>query len=189
MNGMASWELLLLAVGLAMDAFAVSVAAGLMLSRVTARHTFRMAFHFGLFQWMMPVIGWCAGRWISGWVSAFDHWIAMVLLGYVGGKMLWEARQGKTSDDARDPTRGWLLLTLSVATSLDALAVGFSLAMLEVSIWLPSLVIGIVAAALSAVGIVFGGRIGARWGRSALIAGGSVLILIGLKIVFDHTIG
>jgi putative Mn2+ efflux pump MntP len=189
MNGLPSWELLLLALGLAMDAFAVSIAAGLLLARVTARHTFRMAFHFGLFQFLMPVAGWCAGRWISGWVSAWDHWIALVLLSYVGGKMLWESRKGEPSGDARDPTRGWMLVTLSIATSVDALAVGFSLAMLEVSIWFPSLVIGLVAATLSAVGILFGGRIGARWGRGALIAGGAVLILIGLKICVDHLAG
>jgi putative Mn2+ efflux pump MntP len=155
---------------------------------VTVRHTFRIAFHFGLFQFLMPVIGWMAGHWISGWVSAWDHWIALVLLGYVGVKMLWEAREGKPAD-ARDPTRGWLLLTLSVATSIDALAVGFSLAMLDVSIWMPSIVIGLVAALLSGLGIVFGARIGARWGRTALIAGGTVLILIGLKILLDHTAG
>jgi manganese efflux pump family protein len=189
MNGLALWELLLLAVGLAMDAFAVAVATGLLLQRVTARHTFRIAFHFGLFQFLMPVIGWSAGHWLSGWLSAWDHWIALVLLGYVGVKMLWEAREGKLADAARDPTRGWLLVTLSVATSVDALAVGFSLAMLDVSIWMPSVVIGLVAALLSAVGILFGGRIGARWGRTALIAGGIVLILIGLKILLDHTAG
>jgi manganese efflux pump family protein len=179
-----SWfSLLAIAVGLAMDAFAVSVAAGLAVASVTPRHVFRIGFHFGLFQFLMPILGWLAGGQVAAYFGTYDHWIAFGLLGYVGGKMLWEARGAKKAEDTRDPTRGLMLLTLSIATSLDALAVGMSMALLGVSIWIPAVVIGLVAGVLSTIGIIFGGRIGPRWERWAEVAGGIVLILIGLKML------
>lgn len=182
-----SWPtLFFIALGLAMDAFAVSIASGLAVPSVTARHTFRIAFHFGLFQFLMPILGWFAGRQVAEYVSAYDHWLAFVLLGYVGGKMLWEAIRGKDAGTRSDPTRGWTLVTLSVATSIDALAVGLSMAFLDVSIWLAAVVIGLVAGALSAAGILFGGRLGPRVGRWAEIVGGCVLILIGVRTVIEH---
>lgn len=179
-----------------MDAFAVAVATGLALPRVTARHTFRIAFHFGLFQFLMPVIGWLAGAGIAKWIEHWDHWLAMGLLAFVGGKMLYEAwtEEEGTESAKADPTRGWSLVLLSVATSLDALAIGFSMALVPDStsaagpgsIWLPAVVIGLVACTLSAIGILFGSRIGPRWGRWAETAGGSMLVLIGLKILIEH---
>ena len=182
-----SWFALLgLAVGLATDAFAVAVAAGLTVDAVTPRRIFRLAFHFGLFQFMMPIVGWLAGRQLADQIGGYDHWAAFVLLGYVGGKMLWEARGEKGHGNGVDPTRGLRLLTLSVATSIDALAVGISMALLGVSVWIPSVVIGVVTAALSAIGIVFGGRIGPRFGRWAEVGGGCVLILIGLRLLAEH---
>jgi manganese efflux pump family protein len=180
------WTLLGIAVGLAMDAFAVSIAAGLAVRPVTPRHTFRIAFHFGLFQCLMPILGWLAGINVAPFISPVDHWLAFGLLMYVGGKMLWEAFRDHPSECKTDPTRGWMLLTLCVATSLDALAVGLSMAFLGISIWMPSVVIGLVTGGLSTVGITFGGRFGARLGRWAEIAGGVVLILIGLEIVMSH---
>ncbi|MGQ9576452.1 MAG: manganese efflux pump MntP [Thermoguttaceae bacterium] len=180
------WALLGIALALAMDAFAVSIAAGLTVAPVTARHTFRMAFHFGLFQFLMPVIGWLAGVEASQWVGRYDHWVAFVLLTVVAGRMLLEAARDPGARSAADPTRGWLLVGLSVATSLDALAVGFSMALLEVSVWLPGVVIGLVAGTLSAVGILFGARLGGQGGRWARLAGGCILIAIGLRILFDH---
>jgi len=150
---------------------------------VTPRHTFRIAFHFGLFQFLMPIIGWLAGEQLIRYIHDYDRWIAFGLLAFVGGKMLWEAWGNKESKTDSDPTRGLMLVTLSVATSIDALAVGMSMALLGVSILLPSIVIGVVTVALSALGITFGGRIGPRWQRWAEIAGGLVLILIGLKIL------
>ena len=123
------WTLLGISLALAMDAFAVSVATGLAVAPVTARHTFRMAFHFGLFQFLMPVLGWFAGRGSADWIGSANDWVAVALLALVGGKMLWEARGEEENRSAADPTRGWMLVTLSVATSLDALAVGFSLAL------------------------------------------------------------
>jgi manganese efflux pump family protein len=185
-----SWlNVLGIAVGLAMDAFAVSIAVGLGLARVTPRHTFRLAFHFGLFQFLMPVIGWSIGRQLSHYIQKYDHWVALALLSFVGCKMLWEAGVRKKSDSQSDPTRGIMLVTLSIATSIDALAVGLSMAFLDVSVWLPSVLIGVVTAALSAVGITFGGRLGVRWQHWAEIAGGCVLILIGLKIFISHVAG
>jgi len=181
--------LLAIAIGLAMDAFAVSVGAGLTLSRVTGRHTFRIAFHFGLFQAMMPVLGWLAGQRMVVYIAAYDHWVAFGLLAFVGGKMLLEAWGGKEDRPIADPTRGLMLVTLSVATSIDALAVGLCMALLGVSVWIPSVVIGLVAALLSAVGITFGSRIGRRWGRMAETAGGCVLLLIGVRILVTHLSG
>ncbi len=146
---MTGLTLLAVAIGLAMDAFAVSIATGLAVSKVTPRHTFRIAFHFGLFQFLMPVLGWLAGSELATRIGGWDHWIAFLLLVYVGGKMAWEA----WNDDAdqpntkEDPTRGWSLVTLSVATSIDALAVGFSMALLGVSVWKPAFVIGLVTGA------------------------------------------
>ena len=172
--------------GLAMDAFAVSIAVGLTLAAVTPRHTFRIAFHFGLFQFMMPVLGWLAGRHAAAHIAGWDHWLAFGLLGLVGGKMLWESAEEKNFDSREDPTRGFSLVILSVATSLDALAIGLSMALIGVSVWVPSVVIGLVACGLSAVGIASGGRIGPRWGPWAERDGGCILLVIGLKILLAH---
>jgi putative Mn2+ efflux pump MntP len=183
---MSLWTTTIIAVGLAMDAFAVSIASGLAIQKLTGRHVFRMAFHFGLFQALMPVLGWHAGAAVARYLSAWDHWIAMGLLGFIGGRMLWEAWKGEADKTCSDPTRGWSLVTLSIATSIDALAVGLSLAMLGVVIWTPAAIIGVVTAAMSTVGIVFGSRLGCQWGRRAQIAGGLVLIAIGVRIVVTH---
>jgi putative Mn2+ efflux pump MntP len=178
--------MIFVAFGLAMDAFAVSIASGLAIERLTSRHVFRMAFHFGLFQALMPLLGWVAGTTVALYVHVWDHWVAFALLGIIGGRML----VGKPSEEGdappSDPTRGWSLVTLSVATSIDALAVGLSLAMLRVEVWLPMVIIGLVAAAMSAVGITFGSHLGRRWGRRAEIVGGLVLIGIGVRIVISH---
>ena len=185
-------SILAIAIGLAMDAMAVSVAAGLTLERVTGRHIFRVGFHFGLFQAIMPLIGWSIGRSFADYVAPFDHWIAFALLAAIGGKMLWESRHDeklKPQKERTDPTRGVSLVTLSIATSIDALAVGLSMAMVGVSVWIPALVIGLVTAGLSVLGIIFGSRLGLRFRRWADLIGGVVLLLIGLKILVEHTLG
>ncbi len=178
--------MLQIAFGLAMDAFAVSIVAGITLAEVTPRHVFRLAFHFGLFQALMPLIGWAAGRELVDYIGAYDHWLAFGLLAFVGGKMLWEARHDHPPEMKTDPTRGIMLVTLSVATSIDALAVGLSMALLDVSIWVPAAVIGLVACAMSVVGIGFGKRISPAWGRGAEILGGLVLLGIGVRILVSH---
>jgi manganese efflux pump family protein len=175
-----------IALSLAMDAFAVSIAAGLIIERITARHVFRAAFHFGLFQSMMVIIGWLAGRYFAALLSAIDHWVAFALLALIGGRMLREAYSEEGSLKSVDPTRGWMLVTLSIATSIDSLAVGLSLAMLRVSVWVPSAIIGVVTAAMSVIGIGFGSRLGHRWEKRAEIAGGLLLIGIGIHILVSH---
>ncbi len=178
-----------IAIALAMDAFAVALSAGLVLPHLTGRHLFRFGFHFGLFQAMMPVLGWLIGISIREQIEAFDHWLAFGLLTAIGSKMLWEAWQGD-SDKPRetDPTRGLSLIMLSVATSVDALAVGLSLAVLGVTIWIPALVIGLVAAALTICGMLLGRRLGRAWGSRVEVFGGLVLISIGIKILVEHTL-
>jgi manganese efflux pump family protein len=183
-------SLFAIALALAMDAFAVALGAGLTLERLGGRHLFRLGFHFGLFQALMPIIGWLAGLTVQRWIASYDHWVAFGLLALVGGKMIHEACAEREAAKERDPTRGLTLILLSVATSIDALAVGLSLAMLQVSIWLPALVIGLVAGALTVAGMLLGRRIGLRlgalWGPRVEIAGGLILIAIGLKILLDH---
>jgi len=178
-----------LALALAMDAFAVALGTGAVLSRLTGRHLFRLGFHFGLFQALMPVIGWLAGLSIMQWVEAWDHWIAFSLLAIIGGRMIYEAFSDEEKADDRDPTKGLSLVLLSIATSIDALAVGFSLSVIGVSIWMPALVIGLVAGVLTIVGMLLGGRIGDRWGSRVEIFGGLVLIAIGIKILIEHMSG
>lgn len=177
-----------LALALAMDAFAVALATGAVLTRLTGRHLFRLGFHFGLFQALMPVIGWLAGQTIIQWVEAWDHWIAFGLLVFIGGRMIHEALSPEEKNEDRDPTRGASLVLLSIATSIDALAVGFSLSVIGVSIWMPSLVIGLVAGALTVAGMLLGGRIGDRWGSRVEIFGGLVLIAIGTRILIEHLV-
>ena len=172
-----------------MDAFAVSIAAGLAIDRLTHRHVFRAAFHFGLFQFMMPVAGWFAGQAVAGYIVAYDHWVALALLSVIGGKMIWEAGRPDRPRGPADPTRGWSLVTLSVATSIDALAVGLSMALLGVSIWLPSVIIGLVAAGMSVIGICLGSRLGGATRHWAERIGGLVLIGIGVHIVVAHVSG
>ena len=185
---MGGWELVALAVALAMDAFAVAVATGAGLKAVSGRQTFRLAYHFGLFQALMPVLGWAAGHTFSKAIEAFDHWAAFGLLAIVGGHMIVEAIRGRADRPRRDPTRGMTLVLLSLATSMDALAVGLSLALLNVSIWWPSAVIGLVCAAFTAGGLHLGRMAAAatRLGRFAEIAGGLVLLAIGVRLLAQH---
>jgi putative Mn2+ efflux pump MntP len=176
-----------IAIGLAMDAFAVSIGVGLTLKEVSLRQTFRLSYHFGLFQALMPIVGWLAGRSLVEWIAPVDHWIAFGLLAAIGGKMIYEAL-GERDEDAqkKDPTKGASLVVLSVATSIDALAVGLSLAVLGVDIWYPALVIGLVALTFTAVGLHLGKRLGAVFGRRMEIIGGAILIAIGLRILIEH---
>ncbi len=181
-------SLFAMAVALAMDAFAVAVVTGLSLGLLTRRHVFRMAFHFGLFQALMPIMGWLAGNALREHIEAFDHWIAFGLLGFVGGRMILGAMRGaEQRRSSSDPTRGWDLVLLSIATSIDALAVGLFLAVLGLAILVPALVIGIVAACLTTAGMLVGRRIGALWGKRVEVIGGLILIAIGIKIVIDHS--
>ena len=180
-------ELMAVAVALAMDAFAVAIAAGVALKVVTRRQTFRLAWHFGLFQAAMPVIGWFGGLLVRDYFLRFGHWIAFALLLYIGGHMLWEGLRHDEDETCQDPTVGSRLIMLSVATSIDALAVGFSLAMLAIPIWTAAAVIGAVAFAFTAAGLHLGMLLGCRTrlGQHAEILGGLVLLGIGAKILWQ----
>lgn len=180
--------MLLIAVGLAMGASAVSVAEGVALEEVTRGHAARLAIHFGAFQALMPVVGWLAGRSLRIYTRAFDHWVAFGLLVLIGGKMIADTFLGFETGEPRGPRRGGRLVLLSLATSIDALAVGVSLGMLHVHVWEPALVIGLVTGALCVVGIRLGDRVGDRLEHGAEFVGGIILCLIGLKILLEHTL-
>lgn len=177
-----------IALALAMDAFAVALAAGAVLNPLTGRHLFRLGFHFGLFQALMPIAGWTIGMTVQKWIAAYDHWIAFGLLAFVGVRMIKEALDEEREEEGTDPTRGLTMVMLSVATSIDALAVGLTIAMLGVSVWAPAAVIGVVAGALTVAGMLLGRRLGDDWGKRVEVCGGLVLCIIGLKILLEHTL-
>ncbi len=183
-------ELLLTAVGLAMDAFAVSVCKGLGMKRMKYGQAVIIGVYFGVFQALMPLLGWFLGTSFARYIRAFDHWIAFVLLVLIGGKMLWDALH--ETEETVDVENGKLdhreLLLLAVATSIDALAVGIAFACLDVEIWSSISIIGVVTFVLSVGGVWIGHRFGNRFQKKAEIAGGAVLILIGIKILADHLI-
>lgn len=183
--------ILLIAVGLALDATAVSAARGFALKKILPKHVLLVALFFGGFQALMPFAGYLLGSGVGPVVQAFDHWIAFVVLGAIGGKMLWEARKAKDDDEPVSDARLFalpVLLTLAVATSIDAFAVGFTLPLLGAPLLLSLLTIGLVTAALSAAGLFVGHRFGTAFGRRLDMAGGAVLILLGVKILVEHTL-
>jgi len=181
--------LLLIAVGLGMDAFAVALCTGATGRRIWFRPGFRLSFHFGLFQFMMPILGWMAGVAFVRFIEAYDNWNAFGLLAYVGGKMIKESfERDDRKDEGVDPTRKGMLVMLAVATSIDALAVGLSLAILRAPILYPSIVIGLVAAVMTALGLALGCRLGGLVGKRMELVGGLILIGIGLRIVISHLV-
>jgi putative Mn2+ efflux pump MntP len=179
----------LLALGLAMDATAVAGARGMAVDQIRARHVWLVATLFGGFQALMPVLGWIVGARIGPLVTAWDHWIAFVVLAAIGGKMLWEAfhdgvAEGRRGEDAFGLK---IMLALAVATSIDAFAVGITLPMMGAPLLVSVLVIGVTTAVLSAAGLFAGRRFGAMLGKRLDVAGGVVLIGIGLRLVLEHT--
>ncbi len=169
-----------------MDAFAVSLGIGTTGQARSARPVFRLSFHMGLFQGGLAVLGWLAGASIASLIEAFDHWVALVLLLIVGGRMIRAGLRADSEISENDPSRGVHLVVISVATSIDAMAVGLGMAMLKVSILFPSLVIAVVASAFSLVGLLAGGKLGERFGKRMEVLGGLILIGIGLRILFTH---
>ena len=183
------WTIILIALALAVDAFAVALASGVRLCQVSGRQTFRLAFHFGLFQAMMNVMGWAAGLSVRTVFESIDHWLAFGLLALVAAKMIKDSLAGREDEAQKvDPTKGYTLVMLSVATSIDSLAVGLSFSMLNVSIWLPAAIIGVVATLLTVVGLKLGCLLGStsKIGTRAEIAGGLVLLGIGFNILHQH---
>lgn len=182
---METLTILFIAVGLAMDAFAVSITSGFEMKRYDLNETLRIAVSFGFFQFLMPVLGWSAGVGIRAFISSVDHWVAFGLLGAIGGKMLFESMgPGRRAGRAMDRRK---LLALSLATSIDALAVGMSLSLLNIFIITPAIFIGIVTFLLSLLGVLIGHKFGHFFENKARFAGGLILIGIGLKILIEHT--
>lgn len=183
-------ELFLIGVGLSMDAFAVSVCKGLnMREKINYKHAFIIALFFGGFQALMPAIGYFLGRNFEKYITAFDHWIAFVLLAFIGIKMIIDAvKEWNCEDKAEDNDRLDIkeLFMLAVATSIDALAVGITFAFLQVSIGAAVSIIGVTTFVLSIVGVVIGNKFGSRYKSKAELAGGIILVLIGLKILLEH---
>lgn len=181
-------ELLLLAVGLSLDAFAVALGSATNGQITGKRSAVRLSFHFGLFQAFMPVIGWFIGYRIDTLIRSFDHWLAFILLFFVGGKMIYESFKHEKDEEKSDPSKGWNLVILSIATSIDAFVVGFSLALINVSIWFPCIIIGITTAVLTIIGIYFGIKLGNLFGKRMEMLGGLIIIGIGVKILLSHLV-
>jgi putative Mn2+ efflux pump MntP len=185
----AFFNIIAIAVALAMDTFAVAIVTGATLKNIKPRQVFRLSWHFGFFQAMMPVIGWSAGLSVRDYIEKYDHWIAFALLAFVAAKMLKDAFE--THDDNKhtnDPTKGSSLVLLSVATSIDALAVGLSLSVIEISVWTPAFIIGVIAALFTIAGLYLGSRVSnvTIISRYAEVIGGIVLFVIGINILYEH---
>jgi manganese efflux pump family protein len=174
------------AIGLAMDAFAVSLGVGTSGQADDLRSKARLAFHFGWFQAMMTVLGWLLGSSVERYVSTFDHWIAFALLAYVGVSMIRSGLNNAEESYTRNPSKGHTMVMLSVATSIDALAVGMSMGLIGTSVWMPALIIGVVTLGLSAFGLQMGCRLGERFGKRVEVLGGLILIGIGLRVLITH---
>ena len=182
---MGFFELLLIGVGLSMDAFAASICKGLGMRKLDMRQGAVAALFFGGFQALMPLIGWLLGKQFEQYITSVDHWIAFLLLGYIGGKMIWDAFH----EEAEDCPAGFdlkELTVLAVATSIDALAVGVTFAFLQVSIGPAALLIGCTTFLISLAGVWIGYRFGSRYKSRATLAGGVILCCIGLKILLEH---
>ncbi|HPE07317.1 MAG TPA: manganese efflux pump MntP family protein [Smithellaceae bacterium] len=176
----------LLAVGLGVDAFSVAIGIGASNNKKSWAPVLRLSLAFGLFQFVMPLIGWLAGSTVVDRIQSFDHWIAFALLVLVGGKMIREGFEKESDEQKTDQTRGWPLFLLSIATSIDALAVGFSFSLLKTALLFPAAIIGVVCFMMTAVGMIFGKGLARIFGKKVEILGGLVLIAIGMKILIEH---
>ena len=177
-------SILLIAVGLAMDSLAVSISGGIVMRPFCMRQSLRLGLTMGIFQGGMTLLGWLMGVSFSSYITAFDHWIAFILLGFLGGKMIYESFGEEETTISSFSTK--TLLTLGVATSIDALAVGVSMAFLKTSIYFPAFIIGFVTFALSLIGVISGYRFGKIKGINVELFGGIILIAIGVKILIEH---
>ena len=168
---------------MAFDAFGVAIAVGITLGKLDRWTIFRLGWHFGFAQFGMPIIGWLAGGYLSDWIGSFGNWLAALVLFVIGVRLIWEQFHIEERKWKGDPTRGASLIVLMIATSIDALAAGFSLALVGISILFPTLIIGAVAAAMTVLGLIFGRFLGLRYSRTAGIIGGVLLIGLAIKAV------
>ena len=180
---MSLWELFLIAVGLSMDAFAVSVCKGLSVRKMKLKHALLCGLYFGGFQALMPLLGYLLGTQFQGLIERIDHWIAFVLLGLIGFNMI---REAKEDDDLNDSFAFRTMLPLALATSIDALAVGATFAFLKVEILPAVCLIGATTFVLSAIGVKIGNVFGTKYKSCAELAGGVILIFLGIKILLEH---
>ena len=178
----------LISLGLAMDSFSVSVTSGFTRNDVKVRHAFRVAFFFGLFQAVMPIIGWLVGVNIIDFISDFDHWVAFILLTLIGCRMIYESVRAEPSNRILNILNPYTLILLSIATSIDAFAVGLTFPWFNVSPIMPAITIGAVTFTLSLLGVLLGKGFGSLLGSKVGIAGGIILILIGIKILVEHAL-
>lgn len=182
-------ELFLVGVGLSMDAFAVSICKGLGMEKINKKQALTIGLYFGGFQALMPLIGWFLGIRFQQYITSIDHWIAFVLLVFIGGKMIWEAIHDKDDEviEKKDqPLDHKEMFLLAIATSIDALAVGITFAFLDTPIVEAIVIIGCTTFVLSIIGVVVGNFFGTRYKKKAEIAGGIILIFIGVKILLEH---
>lgn len=180
-------EIILVGVSLAMDAFAVSMCKGLSMPKINYKHALIIALFFGVFQAVMPLLGWLLGSAFEKYITTFDHWIAFGLLLILGTKALVDAIRDKDDDEKKEYKLDFKELTaLAVATSIDALAVGVTFAFLQVSLALSVSLIGVITFVLCLLGVIIGNKFGSKWKKPASIAGGVVLIFMGVKILLEH---
>ena len=179
------FDIIFMAIGLAMDASAVSMAAAASGYAQDRRAVFRLAFHFGLFQFLMPVAGWLLGVGFVSYIQSVDHWVAFGLLAFVGGRMVYEGMHPDSEQMHKDPSKGLTMVMLSVATSIDALAVGLSLAVMDVKIFYPSVLIGLITCGMCVAAVTIGRRAGTVFGNRMEVAGGIILIGIGSRILLS----
>ena len=181
------FEISLIAVSLAMDAFAVAVSSGVILKQMKLKHAMRIASFFGFFQALMPVIGWISGRTFYKYICSCEHWIAFVLLSAVGGKMIYEALQSDKEANF-DPLNVYVLFMLAIATSIDALAAGVTFSFLNIDIWQSVFLIGTITFIISLIGTQIGKTFGHLFENQLEILGGIILIGIGIKILIQHKV-
>ena len=189
-KGMSLFSIFMIGIGLSMDAFAVSIARGMTMKKEDLlRYALTLGFFFGVFQAVMPLIGWWAGSYFQEFIASIDHWIAFGLLAIIGGNMIRESLRGEEEACEDKSLTLKTILILAVATSIDALAVGISFAFLQVHIWTAIIVIGVTTFVLSFIAVYLGNRLGDLLEKYAGILGGIILILIGTKILLEHLFG
>jgi len=180
------FEIILIAIGLSMDAFAVSITLGLSVSKPRAREIITPGVFFGFFQAFMPIIGYFAGTYFTDKIQKFEHWVAFVLLGIIGGKMIMESFSKKEEEANENYFKFTTMLLLAIATSIDALAIGVTFAFFKINIFMAATIIGSITLVISMAGVKIGNIFGIKYKSKAEFVGGAVLVLLGIKIVIEH---